>query len=87
MALVIHDCENLLSLPSLVLKHTDKSIKMEGDYHGHRWTTRFLRKEGVKLPDISRLSVVCGQKAPAYSSAHLGNELQQWLGNQKGGCP
>ena len=40
---------------------------MEGNYHGHRQKTWFLWKEGMKLSDISQLSVVCGEKAPAYS--------------------
>jgi hypothetical protein len=42
---------------------------MEGVYHGQRWTTWFLRKEGITLSDIQRrLSAVFGQKAPAYGS-------------------
>jgi hypothetical protein len=42
---------------------------MEGDYHGQRWTTWFLCKEGVTLSDIQRrLSAVYGQKAPAYDT-------------------
>jgi len=41
---------------------------MEGDYHGQKRTTCFLLKEGVKPLDIhSRLSAVCGEKAPAGS--------------------
>jgi hypothetical protein len=40
---------------------------MEGDYHGHRQNTWFLWKEDIKLSDISQLSLVCGDKAPAYS--------------------
>jgi hypothetical protein len=46
--------------------------KMGGDYHGQRWTTYFLLKEGVKVSDIHRrLSAVGGQKAPACISIVL----------------
>jgi len=45
-----------------------KICKMGGDYHGQRRTTCFPLKEGVKLLDIhSRLSALCGEKAPACS--------------------
>ena len=34
---------------------------MEGNYHGQRWTTWFLCKEGITPSDIQRrLSAVCG---------------------------
>ena len=47
----------------------DKSRKMEGDYHGQGWTIWFLCKEGITPSDIQRwLSVVCGEKVPAYST-------------------
>jgi hypothetical protein len=48
---------------------------MEGDYHGHRWNTWFLRKEGIKLSDISWLSAVCGEK-PAYSIVFINSGLE-----------
>jgi len=54
----------------------DKSSKMEGDYHAHRRNTWFLRKEGVKLSDVSRLSAVCGEKAPAYSTVFINSGLE-----------
>jgi histone-lysine N-methyltransferase SETMAR len=39
---------------------------MEGDYHGQRWTTWFLCKEGVSAADIHRqLAAVCGDAAPS----------------------
>ena len=42
---------------------------MEGDDHGQTRTTRFLRKEGFKPPDIHRrLSAVCEKKVPTRSS-------------------
>jgi len=40
---------------------------MEGNYHGHRQNTWFLWNDGIKPSDISRLSVVCGERALAYS--------------------
>jgi len=42
---------------------------MEGDYHGQRWTTWLLCKEGVTPSDIQRqLSAVCGQEVPAHGT-------------------
>ena len=42
---------------------------MEGVYHGQRWTTWLLCKEGVTPSDMQRwLSAVCDQKAPAYGN-------------------
>jgi hypothetical protein len=47
----------------------DKSRKMEGDYHGQRWTTWFLWQEGITPSDIQlQFSAVCGQKVPARST-------------------
>jgi len=46
----------------------NKSLKMERNYHEHRWTTWFLWKEGIKLSDIHcQLSAICGEKAPVHS--------------------
>jgi len=48
---------------------SDKSCKMEGDYHRQRWTAWFLLKHGVKLSHIHCwLSAVCGEKRHAHSS-------------------
>lgn len=45
--------------------------KMEGDYHGQRWTAWFLWKEGVKTADIhKRLTAVCGQEGPAQKTVY-----------------
>ena len=42
---------------------------MESSYHEHRWTTRFLWKEGIKLLDIHcQLSAICGEKVPVRST-------------------
>ena len=42
---------------------------MEGDYHGQRWTTWFLCKEGFTSSDIQcPLASVCGQKVPAHGA-------------------
>jgi hypothetical protein len=58
-------------------KHLDMSRKMEVDYHGQRWASLFLCKDGAKPSDIHRrLSSVCGQKSPARST-----ELQNWQSN------
>jgi hypothetical protein len=47
----------------------DRGRKMEGDYHGQRWTTWTLCKEGVTPSDIQRrLSSVCEQKASAWDT-------------------
>lgn len=45
---------------------------MESDYHGLRWTTWFLCKQGVKSPDIHRWLSVCGEKTPAHSTVFTG---------------
>jgi hypothetical protein len=46
----------------------DKSCKIEGDYHGQRWTTWFLWKYGIKHSDVNRLlSAVCVEKVPSVS--------------------
>jgi hypothetical protein len=46
----------------------EKSLKMEGNYHGQRWTTSFLWKEGIKQSDIYELSAICAKKALACST-------------------
>jgi len=49
----------------------EKSHKTESDYHGYRWTMRFLWKEDVKTTDICHwLSAICGEKAPAMAAVH-----------------
>jgi hypothetical protein len=49
-----------------------KRLKMEDD-RGHRWTTWFLWKEGIKLSDIHCwLSAVFGEQAPAQAAVHSG---------------
>jgi len=58
-------------------KRLDMSRKMEVDYHGQRWTSLFLWKDGAKSSDIHpRLSAVYGEKSPARST-----ELQNWQDN------
>ena len=81
MALVVHVCEKLLHCYQVQWsKRMDKSRKMEGDYHGQRRTTWFLRKEGVTPSDIRRqLYAVCGQKTPARSTVfNWGMGFRQW---------
>jgi hypothetical protein len=47
----------------------DKSCKMERNFHGLRWTTWFLWKEGVKPSDVHCQScAICGEKASAGST-------------------
>jgi hypothetical protein len=86
MALVVHAFEKLLCHYEVYWsKRMDKRSKMEEDYHGQRWTTWFLWKEGVKVSHIHRpLSENCGEKAPAGSTAfnwvrsfYSGNETAQ----------
>jgi len=50
---------------------------MEGVYHGWRWTTWFLRKEGVKP---SALCSLC-RESPYTRTVQLGTEPQQWDGD------
>jgi hypothetical protein len=53
---------------------------MEDDHYGQRWTTWFLRKEGVSAADIHhRVEAVCGEAAPG------GRTVFQWVGNFNSG--
>ena len=78
----MHACEKLLHHYEVWWsKHMDKSRKMEGDYHGQRWTMWFLWKEGIKPSDIRQLPAVCGEKAPAHST------VLNWVWSSNSGCP
>jgi hypothetical protein len=64
------------------------SRKIEDISHRQKWAAWVLWKEGFKLPDVHRrLSAVCGQKAPAYSTVCNWVRNFQWQGNWTGGCP
>jgi len=48
-----------------VVEAHGQECKIEENYDGQRWITRFLWKGGIKPSDIHQLSAVCGEKAPA----------------------
>jgi len=77
MALVMHACEKLLHHYQMYwLKHMDKSRKMEGDYHGQRWTTWFLWKEDIKPSHILIIKV---NEMHYFSNLFLMKKVRQLL--------
>ena len=82
MALVVRAFQELLRHYKVCWsKLTEKNRKMEGHYHGQRWSTWFLWVEGVKQTDIHRrLAAICGQKAPARSTVFKWvQSFDRWL--------
>jgi hypothetical protein len=69
--------------------HGEENRKMEGGFHGQRWTTWFLRTEGVKPLLTACYLAVCGEKVSAVStvfncvwSLNSGKETEQAAVNE-----